>query len=153
MSGRIELLVSVNVMYKMCISSAISTCFYHEICLYWNILLNMQSESRHLRSLLTLGALYSVIIRRTDVNDMHEKVGTQYILTCKRLVIKCSSIFCIKVPFVSVPSIVYTMPDDKSPVQGRPEWSNAGFGRPDSFMPIHRGSAVLKHLAFFVYLI
>ena len=59
-------------------------------------------------------------------------------LTCKRSVIKCSSVFCINVPFVSVPSVVYTMPDDKSPVRRRPESSNAGFGRPDSFMPTHR---------------
>ena len=38
---------------------------------------------------------------------------------------------------MSVPSIVYTMLDDNSPVRGRPESSNAGFGRPDSFMPTH----------------
>ena len=37
-----------------------------------------------------------------------------------------------------VPSIVYSMPDNKRPVRGRPESSNAGFGRPDSFMPTHR---------------
>ena len=37
-----------------------------------------------------------------------------------------------------VPSIVYTIPDNMSPVRGRPESSNAGFGRPDSFMPTHR---------------
>ena len=39
---------------------------------------------------------------------------------------------------MSVPSIVFTMPDDKSPERGRPESSNAGFGRPDYFMPTHR---------------
>ena len=66
--------INIHVMYKMWISSTISTCFYHEICLYWNILLYMQSESRHSRSPLTLRALYSVIIRRTDVNNMHENV-------------------------------------------------------------------------------
>ena len=42
---------------------------------------------------------------------------------------------------MSVPAIVYTMPDDKSPVRGRPESSNVGFGRPDSFMPTRRESA------------
>ena len=36
--------------------------------------LYMQSESRHWRSLLTLGALNSVIIRHPHVNNMHEYV-------------------------------------------------------------------------------
>ena len=36
---------------------------------------------------------------------------------------------------MSVPSIVYPMPDDKSLLRGRPESRNAGFGRTDSFMP------------------
>ena len=66
--------INMNVMYKMCISSTISTRFCHEIYLYWNTPPYMQSESRHWRSLLILGAVYWVIKRRTDVNNMHENV-------------------------------------------------------------------------------
>ena len=46
---------------------------------------------------------------------------------------------------MSVPSNVYTISDDKNPVRERPESSNAGFGRPDSFMPTHRGDNDLRY--------